>query len=99
MRRLANKGWVVPGWITPRQLFALSEMDNDQIDDFFTEEYSSQNFERLKAGHGNPREPAKHVDVGNSPSRDRIVDGRHRVTIPALRFPGRPLRRSIAVAL
>jgi hypothetical protein len=85
-RTLASKGWTIPGWIYFSDLIDLSQMEDTDIDDYFTAAYSENGFERLKKLSASLVQ-----DSGFEPWRtiieqaeECIIAGKHQVTIPAL---------------
>lgn len=86
VRCLAAKGWTVPRWITLPELKALSLLDEDALDEFFTARFTLENgthlqtlIQRLATEPTLQKWSVLIVEGGES-----ILEGRYKLTIPAL---------------
>jgi hypothetical protein len=85
-RTLAAKGWTIPGWMTLPQAHIIFKLTEDELDAFFTEAYTADDFKILNQSFDT---------LGESPGmaawrpmleeiRLNLIEGRFLITVPAL---------------
>ena len=85
-RKLAMKGWTIPAWMGISEPLELCEMSEAELDTFFTAEFTKDDYRILRERIGeliSYGEMLKWTPLLEE-VQDSIIEGRHRIAIPAL---------------